>query len=147
MKKLLCLVLLFAFPLAAQEKPKRRVADKRFWTVALTIVATTVFDVESTKRGLRNGRFETNPIFGRNPSRVRLYTITGISAGVMVYLSWRWKKQDMMAREGWERRFDTTYRGERVWEEPRPSWHIPGIIYSSITGGAGTYNLSRTQRK
>jgi hypothetical protein len=157
-KKLFLLILLFAFPCWAQEvktqevqsqeeKPqkvkKRRVMDIKFWLAALAVVGTTVLDVETTSHCLRNSSCrEGNPIFGRNPSRARLYGVKGSLAGFTICSTWWWKRDDIRRMERFEHRNDPGMPEPRLWEEPRPSWYLPSVIYGGITGAAGIYNLT-----
>lgn len=57
--------------------------------------AALVADVESTRAGLNSGRcVETNPLFGRNPSRLRMYAISLPVLGLQTWLGKRQQKRN-----------------------------------------------------
>ncbi len=74
---------------------RRRVADKQFWLAVGFTVATMVYDAEATVAVIRHGGQETNPLFGKHPSRKRLYLQGGaITAGVLYGTYWLKKHPD-----------------------------------------------------
>ena len=162
MKKLVLVLLLIAIPCGAQEikhlpkrrplrdktemldVPKRKVFDKKFWLATLVVVGSTVLDVESTARCLRRpGCAEGNSIYGRHPSRGRLYGIKGPLAAFTIWSTWWWKRDYERTLDRWERRLDPETPEPRVWEKPRARWYIPTLVVSGVNGAAGAYNLTR----
>lgn len=72
-----------------------KTADKAFWVSTLLSVGLTVADAENTKYALgRPGATESNPLFGKNPSRARMYGIMLPIAGLTSYYSFRYKRED-----------------------------------------------------
>ncbi|MGH9728144.1 MAG: hypothetical protein ACRD33_04165 [Candidatus Acidiferrales bacterium] len=67
----------FSLPFHLGVRP--HVRDKRFWIMAAVQTAAMVADVETTERGIHEGRFaEGNPLFGGGrPGRAKLYSILG----------------------------------------------------------------------
>jgi hypothetical protein len=81
MARLIIAVLFFAFPLGAQQpqplpdapKPKPEVRSSHlnpriFWTGVSLLAASKTADAISTRRLLNDGGWETNSIYGREPS-------------------------------------------------------------------------------
>jgi hypothetical protein len=59
-----------------EQKPyasHHRIADKKFWLAVAVNTAATVFNVEVTHHCLVQGTCTSNPMFGREPSRLRMY--------------------------------------------------------------------------
>lgn len=73
--------------------PKRERLDKKFWALWAPAIVLTIADVEITASCVqRAGCYESNPVYGPHPSRLRLYAIRGGITGVAFYLSQRWKR-------------------------------------------------------
>jgi hypothetical protein len=72
-----------------------RTADKAWWLWNGASWALTIADAENTKYVLNQGNArELNPLYGPNPSRLRLYAISAPIAGLASYISWREKRKD-----------------------------------------------------
>ena len=156
MKKLILLLLLVATPCLSQQirsqemrdVPKRKIFDKKFWLATAAIVGTTVLDVETTARCARSSTCgERNPLWGRHPTRAKMYGIKGPLAGFTIWATWWWKRDDMRKMERYEFRNDPRTPEPRIWEPPGQRWYLPTLIYGGVTGAAGIYNLSNQQRK
>lgn len=66
-------VLLFAFPLAAQEKPEAPKPNRRVFIVGVvSLAAAKTYDAVSTQNLLNRGGWENDPLFGNHPSPGRL---------------------------------------------------------------------------
>ena len=66
-------VLLFAFPLAAQEKPEAPKPNRRVFIAGVVSLAVAkTYDAVSTQNLLNRGGWENDPIFGKHPSSARL---------------------------------------------------------------------------
>lgn len=80
----------------APDKPQpqpKRVVDVRFVAVQAAGFAGVIADVETSAAMLDRGCRETNPFMGSNPSRAKMYLVSGgIQAGLAV-LSWYVKKK------------------------------------------------------
>jgi hypothetical protein len=151
MRKLILLLLLIATPCLSQEMrdvPKRKIFDKKFWLATAVVVGTTVLDIEMTARCVRSHTcVERNPLWGRNPSRAKMYGIKGSLAGFTIWSTWWWKRDDMRKMERYEFRNDPKTPEPRIWERPTQRWYLPALIYGGVTGGASIYNLSTQQLK
>jgi len=156
MRKLILLLLLVATPCLSQEMrsqemrdvPKRKIFDKKFWLATAVIVGTTVLDIETTARcALSQTCGERNPLWGRHPTRAKMYGIKGSLAGFTIWSTWWWKRDDMRKMERYEFRNDPKTPEPRIWERPSQNWYLPTLIYGGVTGAAGFYNLSHQQRK
>jgi hypothetical protein len=127
-----------------KDVPKRKIFDKKFWLATAAIVGTTVLDVETTARCLRRPACaEGNSLWGRSPSRAKMYGIKGSLAGFTIFSTWWWKRDDMRKMQRWELRLDRNTPEPRIWEKPRQSWYLPALIVSGVSGAAGFYNLAR----
>jgi len=49
--------------------------DNKLLVLTIASFASLVYDAETTRAAIANGALETNPLFGRNPSRARIYCI------------------------------------------------------------------------
>ena len=57
--------------------------------------AALVADVESTQAGLNSGRCqETNPLYGKNPSRLKMYGLAVPVLGLHTYLARRHQRRN-----------------------------------------------------
>lgn len=73
--------------------PKPRVVDAKFLLVQSAGFAGVIADVETSAAMLDRGCRETNLFMGSNPSRAKMYLVSGgIQAGLAV-LSWYVKKK------------------------------------------------------
>ena len=128
MKKLLLVVVavtLLAGSVGAQSK-KRRVADKKFWIATAVIVAASALDVESTmhwQRACPACREMNSWLYGKRPSRKRMYLTLGAITGLEVWGMW-WVKRDDMKQ------------GTKVWVV------IP-VLHAGAHSGAAAYNYSK----
>ena len=124
MKKLLIGILaltLFAGAADAQTK-KKRVADKKFWIAAALIVAASVADVESTAHWVKacpSCREVNAWLYGRRPTRRRMYLTLGALTAAEIWGMWYVKKD-----------------GGRAWVIV-PVAHVGGH------GGAAIYNWTK----
>ena len=154
MKKTILLLLLIASPCWAQTvreyrqnkrvqlSRKIKVLDKKFWLATLVIVGTTLLDVESTAHCVGNHTCaEGNPIYGKHPTRARMYAIKAPLAGFTIWATWSTKKDDMIRMERYLHRNDPNMPEPRIWEKPSTGWYLPSLIYGGITGGVGMYNV------
>lgn len=103
-------------------QPAKRVADGKFWMVGAGLTLSTIYDIETTHRGL-NGCLgscrEANPIAGLLIARNRptAYAIgAAVSAGAM-YITYRLKKGN------------------------HKTWWISPVAVTAIHTAAGTANL------
>lgn len=116
------LTTLLAAPLAAQAPPDTTRQDPTFalWTASLTLA--TVYDIETTVRGLsrcacREGGPLTRIVIGR---RANAYLLSAALNTAVATLSWKAKK------------------------DGKPWWWVPMGILSAVHIGAGTLNLRLT---
>ena len=97
-----------------------RTADRDWWLLTLASEAATVADVENTKLCLElPNNYETNPVYGSHPSRLRLYGISEAIWGVDTYLSWKLKRSEDAA---------AAFGARRTW----PRWWL--LPLSNIAG-------------
>lgn len=147
MKRLVLVLLLVAAPCLGQQMrdvPRRKIFDKKFWGATAFVVGTTVLDVETTARCLhRPGCAEGNGLWGRNPSRAKLYGIKGSLAAFTIWGTWWWKRDDMRKMQRWELRLDRKTPEPRTWDKPKSSWYLPALIVGGVSGAAGVYNLTK----
>ena len=74
---------------------KHRTVDKTWILLTLASAGVTVLDIENTRYCLRSGDcFEADPLYGKFPSRARLWSISGPILAMTTYLSWRYKRSD-----------------------------------------------------
>ncbi len=97
--------------------PFRRVADKSFWLVTAGHVLASLYDGESMQWCLHHvaGCEEWNPIYGRHPSRLRLYG----PMFVIQFFTQDWPTY-------WLKRDDDEHR-EYI-RENVPIEHVPGLV-------------------
>lgn len=114
----LCL-LLFCAPAAAQEQ--ERVADRQFIVLSSALVLSSIYDAETTARGLENCHTcrEANPIAKpfTDMGRPGIYGFALATDAAMIFVAYRLKQ-----------------RGSRWWWTPL----VAGTV---IHGAAGTANL------
>ncbi|MBI1750456.1 MAG: hypothetical protein HY234_03740 [Acidobacteria bacterium] len=160
MKRLTVLVLLLACPCWSQsqevrkevrqdvKKRKVRVFDKKFWLVTAAVVGTAILDVESTARCINNHTCgESNPLFGKNPTRAKMYGIKGSIAGFAIWSTWWWKNADANDFDTYGHRSEPGAKQPRYPGEPRSGWYLPATIFIGVSGGAGIYNLASKSGK
>jgi hypothetical protein len=107
-------------------RPKHRVATPEFLVWAVTANAATIADIESTMWALKNCRTcrETNPIYGRNPSRAKMYAINAPINMASLWLSKYLKTHTCSAS------------GTVCW-----AWRIPFVTLSIAHGAAAAHNF------
>jgi hypothetical protein len=72
-----------------------RTADRSWWLAMAGSTLLTVADVENTVYCLHSGVcVEDNPLYGRDPSRLRLWSLSGPTLAATGYLSWREKRAE-----------------------------------------------------
>ena len=119
------LFLLFSTPALSQTK-KKRVADKKFWIAAAVIVAASALDVESTaywQKACPTCREVNSWLYGKRPSRKRMYLTLGAIAAAEIAGMW------------WVKRYDQQ-QGTNV-------WLVVPIAHTVGHGGAAWYNYSK----
>lgn len=127
---------------------KRKIFDKKFWLTTAFVVGATVLDIETTARCRPNTNCaEANPLWGKHPSRAKMYGIKGSFAVFAISSTWWWKRDDMRKMERWELRLDRNTPEPRIWEKPRQNWYVPALIVGGVTGAAGIYNLITADTK
>lgn len=93
---------------------------KKFWILWAAGIGLAIADVESTAHCLKQPTCrELNPLYGKRPSRARMYATKGAVLGIFFHYSKRWK------REG-----DTS------------DWMAPPIASIAMHGFAVAWNLS-----
>ena len=118
-------LLLFTASASAQTK-KKRVADKKFWIAAAVIVAASALDVESTvywQKQCPSCREMNSWLFGKRPTRRRMYLTLGAITAAEIAGMW-WVKKDDMAQ------------GTKV-------WLVVPIAHTVGHGGAAWYNYAK----
>ncbi len=110
----------------------RQIADKKFWATVALATAATVFDAESTKYGVARGFAEGNPLFGRNPSRARLYGIKfafqAFTQHVPLYIYKKWDMRD-------------SYIGAK--SNDYPKWWQLALGWPGVGFAIGGHNFAR----
>ena len=93
---------------SAQEINRGKIVDTKFIVVSSSLVASTIFDVETTFAGVKNTaipvREESNPIMRPfiNAGRPATYAFLGGANTGVIYLSYRMKKShDPTIRKLW----------------------------------------------
>lgn len=78
--------------------------DRKFILFSLLSTAATIADAETTARGLKANpnATELNPLFGKHPTRARLYGISIPANSLLIYWSYHFKKV-APRRNAWER--------------------------------------------
>lgn len=125
MKNILVIsLLLLGIPLRAQEPPRHRIADKKFWFAVGLAVAATVADVETTAHCVKlHACIEGNPLYDPRPSRAKMYAIGAPVTGVSAFFAYYMKHE----------RFDRT-------------WWIPLAPVTAVHGYATIRNWQFTER-
>ncbi len=161
MKRLIVLIFLLASPCwsqseevkkdvvqeARQEVKKRRarVFDKQFWFAIAAVVGTTILDVETTAACIKAHTCgERNPLFGKFPSRAKMYGIKGSVAGFIIFSTWWWKSGDANDFDTYGHQFERGAKQPRAPADPRSKWWVPSTVYISCAGAAGLYNIARS---
>ena len=76
---------------------QKKVVDKKLWAVGAGLALSTVYDIETTQRGLNNclGCKEANPIAGLLITRNRptAYAIGAALNSVAIYITYRQKRK------------------------------------------------------
>ncbi len=109
-------------PGLASIQPAKRVADGKFWAVGAGLTLSTIYDIETTHRGLSGcsgSCREANPIAGLLISRNRptAYAVgVAVSAGAM-YVMYRLKKSN------------------------HKTWWISPVAVTAVHAAVGTANL------
>lgn len=164
MKRVLVLVLLLACPCWSQseevrkelrkevkqdvKKRKVRVFDKRFWLVTAAVVGTAILDVETTARCINNHTCgERNRLFGKHPTRAKMYGIKGSVAAVIIGGTWWWKNADAHDFDTYGHPPEPGAKQHRNPGEPRSRWYVPATLFIGVSGGAGIYNLANMPAK
>ena len=85
---------LLTVPITGKDKPAPRTADRKFWALTAATGAVTVLDVELTQHYLQTAPWhrERNPLYGPQPSRVRMYSTVAAENLLGAYLGYRLKK-------------------------------------------------------
>lgn len=128
----------------------REVADKHFWLSVAGIFGSTIFDAETTAHCINAHPTctEANPIFGRRPSRARLYGIKlGIASGLSVAV-FQYKRMDMEDDIRWRRYCEATPNDKRCATHTHaitnaPRWWQVSLIPTTVWTAAGIYNTTR----
>jgi len=111
----------------------REVADRGYWVAVAASVGSCILDVESSQRALRRGGMEANPVFGRHPSRAKMYSVMLPINTLGNFLLYYNKKTQMQnAALGRPR--------------PRLSWKFTAMVAPAMHIGAAAYNLSLSPR-
>ena len=125
MKKLLVpiLMLVLSAGAAGAQAKKKRVANKKFWFAAATMVVTSILDVESTKYAFNRCpecRELNSWLYGKRPTRKRMYLtlmpITAAEIGAMWYV----KRDDDL--------------------QQTKAWIVVPIVHNAAHGGAAIWN-------
>jgi hypothetical protein len=109
-------------------------ADSAFWESTVASFGANVVDVENTVYALRRpGAIEANLIFGKHPSRARLYATTTPMSALCGYLSWRYKREDDALKAA-------GIQGHKYskWWVPsllNTSFHVVGIVGTMVSTG------------
>ncbi len=75
------------------EHPSRPRLGKKFWSLWAIAIGLSIANVENTAHCSSSPHcWETNPLFGRRPSRLRMYAIAGAGVGVSFYVSQMFKR-------------------------------------------------------
>lgn len=121
MKKIFVVLMLYfvlAIPAQAQQVKKKKVWDKKLWTVVILMTVANIADAETTVGAVKRGHVEANPIFGKNPGRGRIYAVKIPVNVFLVWATWKLKKVEQ--------------------DNPgstKPMWLVPPIVATSVFGG------------
>jgi len=106
----------------------REVADRGYWLAVAASIGACVLDVESSQYALRRGSAEANPVFGRHPSRARMYSVMLPINSLGNFLLYLNKKTQMQnAALGSPR--------------SRLSWKITALVSPALHVGAAVHNF------
>lgn len=115
------MLLMFSTPALAQTK-KKRVADKKFWFAVTIIVAASALDVESTmywQKQCPSCREMNAWLYGKRPSRKRMYLTLGTISALEIWGMWKVKKDGGKA------------------------WVVIPVAHAGGHGGAAWYNYTK----
>lgn len=85
----------------ARKRNKHRL-NKKFWALWITTIGLAVADVETTAHCVQRPECqEANPLFGKRPSRARMYAIKGGVTALAFYLSQEWKRDQTGGSYAW----------------------------------------------
>ena len=125
MKKLLVFILMLVLSASAAgaQAKKKRVTDKKFWFAAVTMVAASALDIESTNRAFRRCPTCTEMnswLFGKRPTRRRMYfTLMPITAAEILGMYYV-RKDDL--------------------KQGTKAWIVIPIVHNAAHGGAAIWN-------
>jgi hypothetical protein len=96
--------------------------DRAWWFSTLGSAFATIGDVENSRYALGNciSARETNPIYGRCPSRLRYYSISAPIAILAAYQGYKWKREDD-ALKNWG------YPGHKL-----VKWWLPNAVNTGV---------------
>lgn len=110
-----------SFATPAETNKSRRVLDRKFILLQSLSTLAMVADIESTAHALegKSGAAELNPLFGRHPTRARMYGIGVPVNALTLFLSYRAKKI----------------------APTRRLWELAPALTTAIHAGAATNNI------
>ncbi|HEV2299582.1 MAG TPA: hypothetical protein VGR72_13835 [Candidatus Acidoferrales bacterium] len=126
---ILVALLLLCVPASAKPHPRirrliPRVWDKRFWIATGIQTAAVIADVETTMAARnRQDLVESNPLAGKKPGRLELYSIEGGLEGVVLWSEYTLKK---MSTDGSE--------------QNRSLYHALVVIQTGVHTGSAIHN-------
>ena len=139
--------------------PFRRVADKSFWLVTAGHVLASLYDGESMQWCLHHvaGCEEWNPIYGKHPSRLRLYgAMFAIEFFTQDWTTYWLKRDDDEHREYIRdnvpiRHCKRAGPNYECWDEPAKMpgggrWWLWGNVWTGVHVAAGSYNIAKMRR-
>ena len=87
-------------PIVVVPKMSKPVSTRKFWALTVFSAAMTVADIELTQNCLATvrGCYETDPLYGTHPTRLRMYAINVPINAAVAYVSYKALKGKRLSR-------------------------------------------------